>query len=53
MTFKTEKGRKFTNEVLPDTGCTQTVLSKDIAIKYSMVIDKSKKKKLEMLVIIQ
>ena len=46
MTFVTEKGRKFTHKVLPDTGCTQTIVSKDIASKYSMVIDESKKKRI-------
>ena len=44
MTFETEKGRKFSSEVLPDTGCSQSIIARDMANENGMIINKSEKK---------
>ena len=46
MTFKAEEGLKFSKEVLPDTGCSQTIISEDLAKSNKMAVDKKKKKEI-------
>ena len=47
MAFKTNEGRKFFKEVLPDTGCSQTIIAKDLVCTNNMAIDRSKKKNIK------
>ena len=44
MAFRINKGRKFEFDVVPDTGCSQTIVGKEMADNNCMVIDTSKKK---------
>ena len=47
MAFKSEKGQKFVTDVLPDTGCSQTIIAKDMVDTNNIVFDRSKKKKIK------
>ena len=44
MEFKPKKGKIFQHDVLPDTGCSQSIISHDIAVNNGMRINKRKKK---------
>merc|ERR1711997_1202990 len=46
MEFKTEKGWKFSKEVLPDTGCSQTIVSEKLTKKNWMSVNPWKKKQI-------
>ena len=46
MDFETEKGHKFSKEVLPDTGCAQTIIAKDLVDSKCMEVDQNLKKKI-------
>ena len=44
MHFETENGVEFTHDVLPDTGCSQTLISLDLAKSNGMVVNRKLKK---------
>ena len=44
MAFKTDKGQEFITEVLPDTGCSQSIIAMDLVNANDMSIDKKRKK---------
>ena len=46
MEFKTEEGRKFSKEVLPDTGCSQTIVSEKLTRTNRMSVNPRKKKQI-------
>ena len=46
MDFVTESGRKFSNQVLPDTGCSQSIVALDLVEANNMEIDKKAKKRI-------
>merc|ERR1712223_82833 len=46
MEFKTEKGRTFSKEVLPDTGCSQTIVSENLTKTHRMLVNPKKKKQI-------
>ena len=44
MRFKTGNGKTFNHDVLPDTGCSQSLVSYDIVLANDMKVDEKKKK---------
>ena len=46
MEFKTDKGHVFSKEVLPDTGCSQTIISESLAKTNKMFVDLKKTKQI-------
>merc|ERR1711963_1106846 len=45
MTFKGQ-GQEFSKEVLPDTGCSQTIISEDLAKSNKLFVNRKKKKQI-------
>ena len=46
MEFKTDKGRVFSKEVLPVMGCSQTIITENLAKTNRMFVDRKKKKQI-------
>ena len=46
MAFRTNKGREFFKEVLPDTGSSQTIIAMNLVNANDMPVDKKKKRKI-------